>query len=296
MLMNHQEVTQIQKLVHGRSGLVLEESQRRRLEDHVFLRMELLGMERFTDFFRFLALGPSTDEFRLLVNAITINETFFFRDYTQLSTFGEEVLSEILERKDTEGTRHLRLLSAGCATGEEPYTLAIILRDMIEDFEAWDVSIYAIDINTDVLDAARHGMYGPRAVRDVPLSYRMGQFETVDENLRITQEIRDLVHFEYGNMYDVAHMARYRPLDFVFCRNVFIYFDDPARRRVLSTFYDLLLPGGYIFLGHAESVSRFSSAFEMRRFGDAICHRKQLATSAPVGKKVRGHEQESPRC
>jgi chemotaxis protein methyltransferase CheR len=278
MLTTTLEFEQLRDAVHRRCGIYVDESRRKTIEDHIRRRMDILGVARFVDYFRFLALGTSSEELRLLLNIITVNETYFFRDYTQLTTFGEQVLPELLTRKDRQGSRRLRLLCAGCSSGEEPYTLAIMLRELIEDIDEWDVRIDAFDLNTEVLDAARLGVYGARSTRDVPISYRGQHFENVNDGLRVIDPVRELVQIEYGNMHDVSYMAHFANLDLVFCRNVFIYFDNSVRRRVLSTFYDLMQPGGYIFLGYAESVSRFSAAFEMRRLGDTICFRKPLGS------------------
>ncbi len=268
-------------------GISLEESRRAALETFALERMEALGLVRFTDYLRLITLVSDPHEMGRLINALTVNETFFFRDYVQLTAFAEHALPELVARKEQAGVRSLRLLSAGCATGEEAYTLAIILREMIHDADSWDIRVEAVDIDTQVLDAARDGIYGPRSTRDVPISFRLAHFEPgEDDVLTVAEPVRRMVHFSYGNIHDPHGMARFAGLDAVFCRNVLIYFSDAARVRALNTFHDLMLPGAYIFLGYAESVSRFSGAFEVRRLGDSICHRRHTFGALP-GSQVK---------
>ena len=204
-----------------------------------------------------------------------MNETYFFRDYSQLTGFAEEVLPIVLAAKERAGEDNLRLLSAGCSTGEEAYTLAIIAREMVDDPADWSIQVAGVDINTEVLDAARRATYGARSTKDVPTTYRYTYFDATEERaLRVKPVIRDLTRFEYGNLYDPAYMQRFRGLDIVFCRNVLIYFDDDSRKCVLNNLYHVLRPGGFVFLGHAESISRYTGAFEPLRVGDFAVHRK----------------------
>jgi chemotaxis protein methyltransferase CheR len=165
--------------------------------------------------------------------------------------------------------------SAGCATGEEPYTLAIILKEMTENQpERITAQVYATDINTAVLEAARRGCYGARAVREVPPQYLSRYFVREGDSWCVVEPLKEMVHFQHLNLLDRTQMRRMRGFDAIFCRNVLIYFDDAARREVALHFYDALVPGGFIFLGHAESMSRITPVFKLRRFANAIIYQK----------------------
>ncbi len=279
--MTNKEFESLEAEVYRDTGMRIGMSRRKPCEAFVATRMSELALPQAGDYLRHLVLSGEEERTRL-INAVTINETFFFRDYSQLRAFGEHALPEILHQKDQQGSRRLRLLSAGCATGEEPYTLSILLQELIEDYHEWDIRIDAVDVNTDSLLAARKGLYGPRSVKDVPISYRMTHFETGPRGLlSVGPEVRRPVHLAQSSIINRQKMALYAGLDIVFCRNVLIYFDDASRAHTMMLLHDLLLPGGFVFLGYAESASRFSlgeKTFEMCRLGETIAHRRPLET------------------
>ena len=271
-----EDLTRLRAHLYRISGIYVDEDKSYLLDSRLRTRMDALDMERFDDYFRYLVLGPAKGELQELINCVTVNETYFFRDYGQLSRFAEEVLPMVLEPKRAAGQTTLKILSAGCSTGEEAYSLAIIIREMVDDLHRWTVTIDALDINTDVLDHARRGLYGPRSTRDVPTTFRLRYFEEEGADLRLKPIARDMVRLDYGNLYDPAYMAKHAGVDVVFCRNVLLYFDDTSRVRVINNLYNLLNPGGFLFLGYAESVSRYSAAFEVVRLGNLFVHRKPL--------------------
>ena len=264
----------LRDLVYERSGLYFEDSKRYFFDRRVDGRVEAAGASGALDYYHMLRYGDQQDEFQALVESLTTHETYFFREYPMLRVWADITLPEILDRKRAAGDMHLDIWSAGCSTGEEAYTLAIILREVIDDFDRWEIRLTATDISRPVLRKARRATYGERSVRDVPPAYMKRWFRETDDEWLVTLPITRLVHFRHANLLDKATAGELRGQDFIFCRNVLIYFDDESRRQAMSLFYDSLDPGGYIFLGHSESVGRSSSAFQSVRSGDQLVYRK----------------------
>lgn len=264
----------LRDMVYERTGLYFDERKKYFFSRRVEQRIEVVGATSVVDYYQMLRYGDAQDELQELAEALTTNETHFFREYPQLKTFAEDILPEVLEQKRRNGDRFLRLWSAGCSTGEEPYTLAIILREMIEDFERWEVYLTATDISRDALRAAKRAVYGERSVKDVPTVYLDRYFRPEQDGWSLVPPITQMVRFRHANLMDTWVARELSGLDFIFCRNVLIYFDDASRRKVVDSFYDALRPGGYIFLGHSESVGRITSAFRLVRRGEALVYVK----------------------
>ena len=264
----------IRDLIYRRTGIFFEEKKLYFVKKRVLAHMEKLGFDDFDSYYRFLRFRDDGKAFQELINLLTTNETYFFREFDQLAVFAEECLPMVCEEKEKRGVRRLRIWSAGCSTGEEPYTLAIILLEMIDDLDRWDARIEATDIDTQALEKARRGVYGPRSVRNVPEEYFRKYFVRTPEGFAVKEEVKRLVRFSHLNLFDDQRMRQMKGFDFIFCRNVLIYFDEEARRRVVEHFYRALLPGGFIFLGHSESLARITTAFEMKRLGGMIVYQK----------------------
>ncbi len=264
----------LRDFIYRRTGIFFEEKKLYFVKKRVRAHMEALGFDDFDAYYRFLRFRDDGSAFQELINSLTTNETYFFREFDQLAVFAEECLPLVCERKLSRGSRRLRIWSAGCSTGEEPYTLAIILWEMIDDLPRWDARIEATDIDTNALARAQKGVYGPRSVRNVPREYLERYFIRQGDQYRVKEEVRSLVKFYQLNLFDHQRMSQMKGFDFIFCRNVLIYFDERARREVVAHFYRALTPGGFIFLGHSESLSRITSAFKPRRLGGMIVYQK----------------------
>ena len=262
------------EFIYKNTGIWFEEAKKYFVEKRLRERMEVLGIDSFRDYYFLLKFGANESELQELCNRLTVNETYFFRDFPQLAGFGEEVLPLIVRQKIIAGDETFRLWSAGCSTGEEPYTLAIILLEMLPDPASWKIQITATDINSKVLDSARKGMYGSRSVKDMPQEYLERYFtQRLDFNL-VNLSLKNMISFNLLNLSDDRDMKEYQNFDVVFCRNVLIYFDTESRQQVVERFYRALHGGGYIFLGHSESVSRITELFKMRRVGEHIVYYK----------------------
>jgi chemotaxis protein methyltransferase CheR len=266
----------LRNLIYERTGISYEENKIYYVKKRVQQRMEIGNFSRIEDYIRHLKFfDPQGREFQELMNLLTVNETYFFREFSQLQVFAESCLDEVTQEKLAAGSRTIKLFCAGCSTGEEPYTLAIIFREMLDNFPAWHIVIKAVDIDENVLKIAERGVYDERSVKDVPPSYLKSYFTvTADGEYVIDDSIKDMVTFEHLNLMDRRALRYEEDYDFVFCRNVLIYFDDVSRKQVVDKFYGMLRKGGFIFLGHAESLSRISTAFRIRRLNDHIVYQR----------------------
>lgn len=272
--LDDQVFIRLRDMVYEHTGLYFDERKKYFLNRRVEQRMEAVGATSAFDYYQMIRYGKDSEELQELAEALTTNETYFFREYPQLKAFAEDILPEVLERKRRIGDHFLRLWSAGCSTGEEPYTLAIILREMIEDFPRWKIYVTATDLSREALLCAKRAVYSERSIKDVPTVYLRKYFRPLSGGWKVEPDVTAMVRFRHANLLDTSVAESLAGLDFIFCRNVLIYFDDNSRRRVVDSFYDALLPGGYIFLGHSESVSRITSVFRLVRRGDTLAYVK----------------------
>lgn len=276
MLLNLEDYRKIRNFIHDKTGILFEDKKLYFVKKRLANRIKEVGAESALDYLRLLKFSdPRGNELQDFINSLTTNETYFFREFNQLQVFAEHCLLSLCERKKRLASRRLRIWSAGCATGEEPYTLAIILREMLDDPDEWLLEILATDIDTKVLHTASQGIYDKRAVKEVPPEYLDTWFTVTSKGLcRIHPLLKKMVRFEKLNLTDRQAMAKITNVDFIFCRNVLIYFDNNVRVKVVESFRQSLNPGGYIFLGHSESMNRLSNLFTVTRAGGMITYQK----------------------
>jgi len=270
MLLTDELYDKFVKLIYKKTGLHYEYNKKYYVHKRIERRAELLEIGSLSEYFVMLKYAEDSQEFDQLINDLTVNETYFFRDFPQLRNFAEDILP--LFEKQNEGRKKIKIWSAACSTGEEPYTLSIILQEMLDNYDEWEVQIIASDINTDVLQYAKMGIYDSRSVRDVPPEYLDKYFTKRHDKYLVNLNVRKPVTFRRINLIDDEDMSSVSGCDYIFCRNCLIYFNDESRKEVLANFYKSLNPGGFIFLGHSESVGRISSAFKVQRIGDTIVY------------------------
>ena len=236
-------------------------------------RIKALGFPRFGDYVSCLR-ADGNGEVQQLINLLTVNETYFFRDYDQLVFFAEEVLPFLTAAKTERSQPNLRLLCGACSSGEEAYTLAIILLEMLADEGSWTIEIDALDIDTDALARAQSGRYRGRTVRDVPHAYKKKYFKVVDDSYEVTDELRQIIRFSHVNMVSKEQMVAFRGFDVVFCRNLLIYLDANQRERLVHELYHSLRPGGVLFIAQPETIGQFSTVFTLEKIGSRYVYRK----------------------
>ena len=270
-----EEVQRFCEFLYRRTGMSFTQGKRyfidRRLED----RIAATGSSSFQAYFSLLR-ADADHEIEHLINSFTVNETYFYREDHQLRCMTSSMLGGIAAIKPPGGT--IRIWSIPCSTGEEPYSIALWLMENWPEVDNYNIEIVGSDIDTRALKAAAEGIYGDRALmrlsRDIVTRY----FKPVaDGNHQIDEGLRGSIEFTRANLIDAQDMARYRDFDLIFCRNVLIYFDDASRRQAAENLYDCLRPGGYICLGHSESMSRISPLFSVCRFPDAIVYQRPEA-------------------
>jgi chemotaxis protein methyltransferase CheR len=272
-------VEQFQRLsqhIYQRLGLHFDDKKIYFLKTRVAKRMAALGMDDPKDYvFMVSYADPQGLEMQALANLITTNETYMFREYEQLQAFANHCLPEVLSAKQDCGNKALRIWSAGCSSGEEPYTLAMILQEVFPQHQSWNCEIVATDIDENMLRKVAAARYGQRSVNDVPDAYRDKYLIERGGEYLVRPRTAALVQPIHLNLHDRMAMRAMRGFDFIFCRNVLIYFDDLSRKAVVDHFYNSLNRGGYVFLGHSESVGRVTAAFKLRRFEEHLVYMKE---------------------
>jgi chemotaxis protein methyltransferase CheR len=263
--------------VYRKLGLYFEDSKVYFIQKRIEKRMETLAVGSFADYGFLLRFGDKEGkEMQALANLITTNETYMFREFEQLQAFADHCLPMVLKPLEAANDRKLRIWSAGCSSGEEPYTLAIILKEVMHDFRSWDIKIKATDIDQVRLEMARRAVYEERSVHEIPPEYFDRHITRLPAgDFIVKPETAKLVELEHLNLNDRLAMRNMRQFDFIFCRNVLIYFDDASRKAVVDHFYNALKPGGFIFLGHSESIGRISTSFKLLRVGQHLVYRKE---------------------
>ncbi len=243
------------------SGIAFDERSRFIVERRLQSRLRALRLDDFESYYRYLLYGPEPDDERArLLEAVAIRESYFFREWQQLETFRDEVLPQIAEENAQAAS--LRIWSAGCATGEEAYTLAILVRESGK-FEGWSIELVGTDLVQSAVAAARRGLYRDASMRAIPDAMRDRYFEREGTNAwRLCEAVRSAVRFETANLVDVASCSDLPVFDVVFCRNVMIYFSEGARRRASSVFWEHVREGGRLLLGHAESLLSLRTPFQ----------------------------------
>lgn len=267
---------QFRDLLLTRSGLFFPDHRRSDLQHYLTMVLTSTGYPSLEA----LYAAASVDErvFRALIEGVTVGETYFFRNSAQFEALRTHVIPDLIERRSA--IRSFRFWSAGCATGEEPYSLAILLRDTLPDPASWQVVILATDINSTFLERARAGVYSAWSFRETPNAVRDRYFEQVGSSRwRIASEIRQQVLFARLNLVEDEYpsvMNGTSMQDVILCRNVLIYFDDDTIRAVVRRLYRALTPGGWLIVGHAEARSDFFASFEAINCSGTVIYRKPL--------------------
>ncbi len=268
----------LRELVHEHCGIFFRDESRYLLERRLLPRLEAHGLRTFAEYHRFLRFDPGrAAELDEALDVLTTNETYFYREPMQLNALAHEILPELARTRAAE--RRLRILSAGCSTGEEVYTVAMLVRDS-HLFEGWDVEISGCDISRRCVDQARAGVYGEHAFRTREAEPMRRWFHLRGGKWSIDDSIRRMVRFGRENLLDDRPLATVSRLDVLLCRNVMIYFDVGARKRVLRTFHDKLRDGGWLLLGHSESLLTLTADFEMVHLKWDLVYRKPLRAAA----------------
>jgi chemotaxis protein methyltransferase CheR len=270
------DLVRIRELIYRCAGIFHPDNKLALLDDRCKRRIKVLGARSLKDYLACLTSSPVRQtELTALLNEITIGETCFFRNVAQLDALRSTVFPAIVQAKLKSRIRCLRIWSAGCSTGEEPYTLRMLLLEQTQrELKDWSLTIFATDLNERSLAQAREGFFGQHSARNLSPLYRSKYFVPHEEKLRVSAMARSNIVFRRLNLTDDAGMAQMKAMDLILCCNVLIYFDLESKRRVLRHFHDSLLPHGYLFLGNSESLYGVSDEFHLIHFAGCTGYMK----------------------
>ena len=257
------EFNTISSFVYGRFGINLTDQKRVLVQGRLQSLIRQLGVKNFTQYLQYLKNDRTEKALVELVDRISTNFTYFFREHEHFELFSKRVLPEITGILKRQNDRDLRVWSAGCSSGEEPYSLVILMMEFFgRDYISWDAGVLATDVSDKVIKIGKRGIYSGEQLKKVPADYRSQYFSAQsDGKFAVNDRVRAEVTFRHLNLIN-AQLPFRKPFHVIFCRNVMIYFDRQTRSNLVKRFYQLTVPGGYLFIGHSESLDRETSMYE----------------------------------
>jgi len=273
-ILSKDNFAKIGEFIYRKSGIYLEEDKHfDKLAKYIDKRSSELGFDSFRKYFYKLRFDDKDGtEFQELMNAITVNETYFFREKDQFEVLVNKILPEL--HASIPANRPLRILSSPCSTGEEPYSMILHIVEEGKVVEERDIEVVGIDIDSTVIKKAEAAKYTERSVHAIPKDILNKWFVKKGLGYELCDDLKGTVDFQVANVFDKQQMRKLGKFDVIFSRNMLIYFDDASRKEVAMTFYDMLNPGGYVLLGHAEYMSRIVSVFKAKKIDNTLIYQK----------------------
>lgn len=263
----------LRDLISDYCGIYFDDDSRNNVERRLSRRLAVHGFDNFRDYYRYLLYDKEKDlELSEIIDIVTVNETYFFREEKQFKAMVDEVIPELSH--SLAERRKLRIWSAGCASGEEPYSIAMLILENKHLFNSVEIEIVASDINRRVLEKARQGVYTMNSFRAMDDYFKKKYFDREGDVYRIKNSVKELVTFSHVNLLDIYRQSFLGKVDIVFCRNVLIYFNRDAKKRVVVGLSDRLNDGGYLMLGHAESLMNISTNFILKHLKNDMVYQK----------------------
>jgi chemotaxis protein methyltransferase CheR len=268
---------QIRDFIYQQTGIMFQDTKKYLLEGRLSKRLQVLNLPDFESYHQLVKFGTRrAEEMRFLYDAVTINETFFFRNEPQFEAFEHALVPQLITAKRPGGRAPLRIWSAASSSGEEAYTLGMLYLERLKPaYPGLEIEIVGTDINSAVLETARQGVYREYSIRNTPKHFLEKYFRMEDSRYCIDESVRRLVKFQHLNLYDRPRMRLMPKFDLIFCANVLIYFDTKSKIQVVSDLYDALNPGGFLFIGYAESLHGISTAFKLINFPKTVAYKKE---------------------
>ena len=284
--MRMEEYRLLASLIEERAGLQFGPDQIRQLERRLRPRLAALGFGSFAEYHRHLRYhADGEEELQQAYDLVTNKETYFFREDYQLQCFRDEIIPRLL--RDAGHRRHFACWSMGCSTGEEAYSIAVLLLEA-GSFEGWSLRVYGTDLSRRCVTAARRGIYGESSFRSTSPDRKALHFVTTRNGAKVAPAVRELCQFGQHNLIKLAERSTIDQVDAIFCRNVLIYFSAEARKRVIEAIYERLRPGGFLMLGHSESLLNEDTRFEPLQLARDVVYRRPVAGARPRGTPARG--------
>ncbi|HHO75442.1 MAG TPA: hypothetical protein ENN05_03310 [Deltaproteobacteria bacterium] len=260
--LSDKEFKLFQELIYRETGINMSDKKKKLVVARLSKRLRALDLQNFTQYYEYLNDSQHADkELVNLINRVTTNKTNFFREKHHFDFLSQDLLPKIIVQGEKSGSRRLRIWSAGCSSGEEPYTLAMVVNDAFKGQRGWDIKILATDLDTEILQSAIKGYYPTQLVSPVSKEYLVRYFSRDYHGYRVNDRLRSMVAFRKLNLMNESFPMK-QPFDIIFCRNVIIYFDTPTKERLLDKFHFHLKTGGHIFIGHSESLMHMKTKFK----------------------------------
>jgi len=273
LTMNEDTFRQLRDFIYEKTGIYVPDNKKYFLENRLSRIVKEKNFKGYEDYLHFLKYSSHRQDIARLFDAITTNETFFFREPQQFDVFSNSLVPQIIKENAQMGRKDIKIWSAACSTGEEPYTIAMILLEKPE-LVSIRKEIYASDISESVLMSARKAMYGNYSVRNIPPQYMAKYFKDSGGIYVLSDMVKSMVKFMNINLIDEKEVKQLKGIDVVFCRNVLIYFDDKAKKKAVSLIYDVLRPKGYLFVGTSESLHNITRAFRPTVINKVVVYQK----------------------
>lgn len=274
---NDEDFINFRDFFYKKTGILFEKSKRYFVDKRLVERIEQTKHDNFYGYFNFMKNQASGEELQALINIMTINETYFYREKYQFECMVESLLDKLIKQKKIKS--RIRIWSIPSSSGEEPYSIAIYLLEHWPELKSVGVEIISSDIDSNALECCKAGIYNKRSVQYVPKLLINKYFVQLHNGMfKIKDEVRNMVKFTQVNLNNSIQTNTYKNFDVIFCRNLLIYFDDVSRANASNVFFNALVPGGYIFLGHSESMNRISDLFNVCKFPKALTYQKPCVT------------------
>ena len=275
--MSLQDFLAIREFIYARTGIFFNESKQYFLENRLNRRIQELSLGSYRDYLGLLQGFQGKEELKQLFNEITTNETSFWRNPPQIEAFQRIVLPDAVALARARMSTRLRIWSAACSSGEEPFTLAMICQEAKDSLlRGMTVEIMATDISEKVLGQAREGLYGSYTLRNLtPVQVKQHFTSVGPDTFQVKPELKQMINFKNFNLVDYGAYRALGTFDVIFCRNVLIYFDEAVKRKVIMGFHEVLHPKAFLLVGHSESIHSFNVGFELMHFSKAMGYRKR---------------------
>jgi chemotaxis protein methyltransferase CheR len=277
MKLSDKDFEALRDFIYDVCGMYFNSNKKYFVESRVAKRLEANGFKSHSEYYKFITSGiKGSEELKKLLNEVTTNETYFFRNPPQLKALENQLLPEVVAVKSKIGFRKLRVWSAGSSSGEEAYTLAMLFMEKRDSLlKDWLIEIVGTDINQEVLAQAKEGVYNSYSVRHTPEYYRKKYFkQESNDRFILSPEVKKFVNFSMVNLYDDNKMVFMKTFDFIFCANVLIYFDVASKSKVVQHYYNNLQPYGYFFVGQSESLHGVNDKFRTIHFPGGFAYKK----------------------
>lgn len=273
--LSKEDFTKFRDFIYDKSGIYFADSKLYFLENRLSKKLRAKNLKKYSEYFDILKRDFSGKELKELFIEVTTNETSFYRNPPQIDAYWKKILPQLAEMKKKTFSKSLRIWSSASSTGEEPYTLAILALESLNQFApGTKIEIIASDISEQVLEKAKAGIYDPYTLRNMPKNLITKYFDEKDKKFHIKDEVKQIVKFQYFNLIDYSSYLRLGKMDIIFCRNVLIYFDENVKRQVIDSFFNILNKDCYLFIGHSESLHNISKKFELIHFMKALAYKK----------------------